>query len=422
MGLVSRCNSTGKSSPVVAVVGGGAAGITAAISASCKGAGVIILERMDRVGKKILATGNGRCNLSNTDLDISNYFGSNPKFAYSALKRFDFQRTMEFFDRLGVTCKVEECGKVFPVSDQSSSVLDVLRHELEVAGVKTVCDAEVKKITGSKGNFTLHLGNGSNVAAHRIIIATGGRAAPSLGSNGSGYALAQKMGHSIVEPFPALVQLKLDAPYLKQIKGIKFVGGAEIIVGKRLLAGAEGEILFTDYGISGPPILSLSRAAGDWLRRGEKVILKICIINYKSRKELDAYLYDRLKKQSHKNLAFSFVGFINKRLVPVLLREAGIVDVNKNAGQVTAEERNNIAGILQNWRFEVTGTNPWQSAQVTAGGVDVRDINQKTMESRLTPGVFFAGEIMDIDGACGGYNLQWAWSSGFVAGECAASL
>lgn len=410
----------GKSSPVVAVVGGGAAGLTAAISARHKGAGVVILERMDRVGKKILATGNGRCNLSNTHLDIGNYFGSNPKFAYSALSRFGFQKTVEFFDRLGVTCKVEEGGKVFPVSDQASSVLDVLRHELEVIGVETVCQAEVKNIAGSKGNFTLHLGDGNSVAAQRVVIAAGGRAAPGLGSNGSGYALAQKLGHRIVDTFPALVQLKLDSTYLKQIKGIKFIGSAEIMAGNKSLAGAEGEILFTDYGISGPPILSLSRTAGDWLRRGEKVILKICLINYKSREELEAYLSDRLKKQSHKNLDFSFVGFINKRLVPVLLREAGIPDVKKNAGRVTAEEKNNIAQILQNWRFEVTGTNPWQSAQVTAGGVDVRDINQKTMESKLTPGLFFAGEIMDIDGACGGYNLQWAWSSGYIAGESAA--
>ncbi|MHB8917813.1 MAG: BaiN/RdsA family NAD(P)/FAD-dependent oxidoreductase [Desulfocucumaceae bacterium] len=411
-----------RSTLVVAVVGGGAAGLTAAMSARYKGAGVIILERMDRVGKKILATGNGRCNLSNTALDISYYFGANPKFAYSALSRFDFQKTMDFFDRLGVTCKVEEGGKVFPVSDQASSVLDVMRHELEAIGVETACGAEVNNITGSRDNFTLHLGDGSKVAAHRVIIAAGGRAAPSLGSNGSGHRLAENLGHRIVDPFPALVQLRLGSPYLKQIKGIKFIGKAEILKDGKSLAGAEGEILFTDYGISGPPILSLSRTAAECLHRGEKATLKVCIINYKTVDELEAYICDRLKKQSHKTLSFSFVGFVNKRLVPVILREAGIEDVNKPAGQVTLEERNNIVRILQDWRFDVIGTSPWQSAQVTAGGVDVRDINQKTMESKLVPGLFFAGEIIDIDGACGGYNLQWAWSSGFVAGQSAASI
>jgi len=412
---------TGNSSPVVAVVGGGASGLTAAMSARYKGARVIILERMDRVGKKILATGNGRCNLTNTGLDISNYFGTNPKFAYSALNRFNLEKTLDFFERLGIACKVEEGGKVFPASGQASSVLDVMRHELEAIGVETACGAEVKNITGSRNNFTLHLGNGGRVPAHRVIIAAGGRAAPSLGSNGSGYVLAEKLGHRIVDPFPALVQLRLGAPYLKQIKGIKFIGAAEILKDGKSLARAEGEILFTDYGISGPPILSLSRTAGERLRRGEKAELKVCVINYKSREELAAYVCDRLKKQAHKTLAFSFVGFINKRLAPVILREAGIEDVNKPAGQVTAEERNNIVKILHDWRFEVTGTNPWQSAQVTAGGVDVRDIDQKTMESKIVPGIFFAGEIIDIDGACGGYNLQWAWSSGFVAGESAAS-
>lgn len=406
--------------PVVAVVGGGAAGLTAAIFARYGGARVIILERMDRVGRKILATGNGRCNLSNTDHDISNYFGANPKFAYSALSRFDFNKTIEFFDKLGVTCKVEDGGKVFPVSDQASSVLDVMRHEIASIGVETVCNAEVKDITGGRDNFTLSLGNGGSVPAHRVIIATGGKAAPNLGSNGSGYLLAEKLGHRIIPPFPALVQLKLNAPYLKQIKGIKFIGRAEVLKGGKTMAAAEGEILFTDYGISGPPILTLSRAASELLHRGEKATLKVCIVNYKSREELKQYMIDRLQKQSGKTLAFSFTGFINKRLTPVILREAGIDDLNKPAGQLTAEERDRIVKLLQEWRFEITGTNPWQSAQVTAGGVDVRDINQKTMESKLVPGLFFAGEVMDIDGACGGFNLQWAWSSGFVAGVSAA--
>jgi predicted Rossmann fold flavoprotein len=405
----------------VAVVGGGAAGLMAAISASHKGAKVVVLERLDRVGKKILATGNGRCNISNTDLSIDHYHGTYPKFAYSALRRFDFNRTMDFFERLGVTCKVEDGGRVYPASDQSSSVLDVLRYEIDALGVETFCSAGVKDISGGKDSFALSLGEES-VKARRVIIATGGRSAPNLGSNGSGYPLAEKYGHIIVEPFPALVQLRLGAEFLKQISGIKFFGEAELLAGGKSLGRAAGEILFTDYGISGPPVFCLSRAAGECLRKGEKTVLKICLINNKTKEELDVYLFNRLRQQSRKTLAFSFVGFVNKRLAPVLLREAGVADVNKSAGQVTAEERKKILHILQDWRFEVTGTNPWQSAQVTAGGVDVRDINQKTMESRLVPGLFFAGEIIDIDGDCGGYNLQWAWSSGFVAGEHAAIL
>lgn len=405
----------------VGIVGGGAAGMTAAIAAARRGARVTLLERMDRVGKKILATGNGRCNLSNTDPDISYYHGTNPKFVYGALSRFGFHQTMEFFEELGIAWKVEDGGKVFPVSNQASSVLDVLRFELEVQGVKILTGAEVKGIDLVRGEFKVQLEDGKRLTFHRLIIATGGRAAPNLGSNGSGYGLARQLGHSIVTPFPALVQLKLAADFLKQIAGVKFDYRAEIMVRDKAVAGAAGEILFTNYGISGPPILALSRRAGAYLARGEKVYLKLKIIDYMSRAELDAFLTRRLQGQAHKTLAFSFVGFIHKKLVPVLLREAGIREPNKPAGQVTGAERKALVDILQDWRFEVTGTNGWVAAQVTAGGVDVREINQKDMSSRLVPGLYFAGEVMDIDGDCGGFNLQWAWSSGYVAGSHAAA-
>lgn len=405
----------------VVVVGGGSAGLTAALAARYKGAEVTVLERMDRVGKKILATGNGRCNLSNIDLSIHHYHGQNPKFAYGALSRFDFHRTMQFFEKLGVAWKVESDGKVYPVTNQASSVLDVIRHELEFAGVQNLCESEVKEISRNKGQFTLFLGNGRKFNADRVIITTGGKAAPNLGSNGSGYSIVQMLGHSVVEPFPALVQLKLAADFLKQISGIKFEYEAHILVANKSVARAEGEILFTNYGISGPPILALSRIVGEYLNKGEKVILKLNLINYLSTEELQAFLINRLKQQAHKTLAFSLVGFINKRLVPVLLREAGISDINKPAGQVTAGEKNAILNILQDWRFEVVGTNSWTASQVTAGGVNVKDIDQKTMESKLVPGLFLAGEVLDIDGDCGGYNLQWAWSSGYVAGESAAT-
>ncbi len=413
-------NNNLKHKPIhVAVVGGGAAGLTAAIAAASAGARVTVLERLDRVGKKILATGNGRCNLSNTDLDIEHYHGSNPRFAYSALSRFDFYRTMSFFEALGIAWKVEEGGKVFPMSDQASSVLDVLRYEVEARGIKVLCEAGVRKITGREGEFTLELAGGRQVKAHRVIVATGGRAAPNLGSDGSGYLLARQLGHSVVEPFPALVQLKLGAGFLKSITGVKFIGNAEIWVDGRPIEQAAGEILFTDYGISGPPILALSRTANAHLLRG-KVFIKVNLLSSLSRDELQQLVNQRLETQSAKSLEFSFVGLINKRLILVLLKEAGITDPRKPAGQVTSAEKEAITNILQDWRFEVTGTRAWSSAQVTAGGVDVADVDQNTMESKLVPGLYIAGELLDIDGDCGGYNLQWAWSSGFVAGESAA--
>lgn len=405
----------------VAVVGGGAAGITAAIAARRKGASVVILEGNQRIGKKILATGNGRCNLTNITTGIANYHGNNPRFVYSALAQFGVEQTLDFFKHLGVAHKVEEEGKVFPFSLQASSVLDVLRYELERVGVTVHCEAEVTGIAHSSKGFTISVKSGEVFQADRVIICTGGKAAPHFGSTGRGYALAASLGHSIVEPFPALVQLKLGSVYLKQIKGIKFEGTAEVLSGERSLQAARGEILFTEYGISGPPILALSRKAGECLKKNQKPWLKLILLDSFTTGELETILAERFSNNPGKTLAFSFVGFLNKQLAPVILKEAG-VDPNKIAGEVTAAELKKITHILLDWRFPVTGTTSWPAAQVTAGGVDVNEINSRTMESKLVPKLYFAGEVVDIDGDCGGYNLQWAWSSGYVAGESAACI
>lgn len=405
----------------IAVVGGGAAGILAAIAASYKGADVTIIEKNNRIGKKILATGNGRCNLTNINLSTANYHGENPWFAGSALEKFDAQKTIDFFERLGVAHKVEEEGKVFPVSNQASSVLDVLRYEMGKAGVKTLCESAVSNIKKEDGGFIITFQSGGEFKADRVILAAGGKAAPGLGSNGSGFTLARKLGHNIVEPFPALVQLKLAATFLKQIQGVKFDGDAEIIVNNSTLQKASGEILFTEYGASGPPVLSLSRKAGECLRDRKTAWLKLTLINTCSREQLERYLASRFSQGPEKDLVFSFVGYINKRLIPVMLKEAGVEDIKKPAGLVTAWERGQILDLLQDWRFQITGTISWPAAQVTAGGVAVSEINGETMESNIVSKLYFAGEVIDIDGDCGGYNLQWAWSSGFLAGECAAS-
>lgn len=409
--------TNGKNS--VIIIGGGASGMVAAIAAKRSGADVTILERNQRVGKKILATGNGRCNLTNTDIDISRYHGKHPEFIYGAFSRFDYYRTIEFFEELGIAHKVEDGGKVFPMSEQSSSVLDVLRYEIEENGINVVCDACVSDIV-KKNVFEVSLEGGRVFKGDRVILCTGGKASPDLGSNGSGYTLAKKLGHSIIEPFPALVQLKLSAKFLKQLQGVKFDGDAEIIVEEKPVRKETGEILFTEYGISGPPILQLSRKVGEYLTKGYTVYLKVTLINNLDEQELRDTIIRRFSSGAKKPLSFNFVGFLNKRLVPVVLKEAAIDDINKPAESVTYDERERIVRILKDWKFEVIGTNPWSSAQVTAGGVDVQEINSKTMESKLVKGLYFAGEIVDIDGDCGGFNLQWAWSSGFAAGESAA--
>ncbi|MGI6549874.1 MAG: NAD(P)/FAD-dependent oxidoreductase [Syntrophomonadales bacterium] len=404
----------------VIVAGGGAAGMVAAIAARRLGAEVTILERNPRVGKKILATGNGRCNFTNINAGVDFYHGSNPKFAYSALANFTVEDTIRFFEKLGIAHKVEDFGKVFPMSDQASSVLDVLRYELKELGVRIVVDAFIKEITRANGKFIVELADGKVYHGDRVILATGGKAMPSSGSDGSGYDLASRLGHGIIEVFPALVQLMLEGSFFKRIEGVKFVGTAEIIHRGKSVARDRGDILFANYGVSGPPILQISRAAGELLKEGEEVHLRITVMDRMSREELRDLLNRRFQSSPTKPVDFSLVGLINKRLIPVVLQQAGIDDITCPAASLSAKDRQGIVDILTDWRFKVRGTKGWSSAQVTAGGIDTSEIDPNTMESKLVRGLFFAGEVMDIDGQCGGYNLQWAWSSGYVAGQNAA--
>ena len=403
----------------VIVVGGGAAGMIAAISARRLGADVTILEKNPRVGKKILATGNGRCNFTNINADVGYYHGNNPKFTYSALSNFTVDDTIKFFEKLGIAHKVEDFGKVFPMSDQASSILDVFLYELNQLGVNVVCDANVKDIR-KNGQFLIELEDGKVYKGDRVIITTGGKAMPSSGSDGNGYDLAARLGHTIIDIFPALVQLKLEGPFFKRLDGVKFVGTTEIIHNNKSVAIDRGDILFTNYGVSGPPILQISRKAGELLKAGQEAYLKITIMDMMPIEELRTFLNKRWQTSSSKPLDFSLVGLINKRLIPVVLMEAGINDMGRPVANLSAKEQERIIDILTDWRFKIRGTRSWPSAQVTAGGVDTREINQDTMESKLVEGLFFAGEIIDIDGQCGGFNLQWAWSSGHIAGQNAA--
>jgi hypothetical protein len=404
----------------VIVVGGGAAGMLAAIVAKRQGADVTILERNPRIGKKILVTGNGRCNFTNINTDITYYHGSNPNFAYPALSKFNSQDTIEFFEKLGIAHKVEELGKVFPMSDQASSVLDVLMYELKETGVTIVCNAYVKKIMNKQGTFKIEVESGSTFQGDKVIIAAGGKAMPSTGSDGNGLELIQKLGHTIIDIFPGLVQLKLEGPFFKQIEGVKFVGTAEILCNGKSVAKDRGDILFGNYGISGPPILQISRKAEELLRENKEVLLKITMLDMLSKEDVKKLVTARFETGPGKTVEFSLVGLINKRLIPVLLKEAGIGDLKCPVAKLSTKEHEKISTILTDWRFKVKGTKSWPSAQVTAGGVATNEINQSTMESNIVKGLFFAGEIIDIDGQCGGFNLQWAWSSGFIAGQNAA--
>ena len=403
----------------VLVVGGGAAGMIAAIAARRHGAEVTILERNDRVGKKILATGNGRCNYTNINLSINNYHGSNPKFAYSFISRFGVDETIDFFERLGIAPIVENDGRVFPLSLQSSSVLDVLRFELEDLGIETMLDSHVVDIKKEK-EFVVTLKNGNKIYGDRLILTTGGNAAPATGSDGNGYRLAQGLGHSMETIFPGLVQLELDGDLFKQVNGVKFPGVAGLYEGDRLIREDDGDILFTNYGISGPPILQLSRTALEYLNNGTNIDLRISIIHTKNQHELYEYLQYRFAFMQRKTVEVALIGLINKRLIIPVLREVEI-DKDKQIAHISNEEMERLSIILTNLKFSIIGSRSWRDAQITAGGISTDEIDNLTIESKLVEGLFFAGEIVDIDGDCGGFNLQWAWSSGYIAGKNAAT-
>lgn len=398
----------------VVIVGGGAAGMMAAVVAKRNGGDVTLLERNDRVGKKLLATGNGRCNYTNLNISLKNYHGDNFHFANGPLSQFNKDSVVDFFERMGITPAVEENGKVYPLSFQSSSMLDVLRFEMEHLGVELITGAYVVEVTKKK-RFILKLKDGRIYEADKVILATGGMALPASGSDGNGYSIAKSFGHTIVETFPALVQLKLEGNVFKQINGVKFIGKAGVFHKDKLLREDIGDILFTDYGISGPPILQISRNAIEYLNKEKDVELKVTIIYTKSFDELYSYLIKRFEMMPWKTIEEGLIGIINKKLIIPILKELNI-DKNKNIEKLSKDEIRLLTNTLTNWRFKIIGNKGWGQAQVTAGGVNTKEVNPNTLESKIVKGLYIVGELLDIDGDCGGFNLQWSWSTGYIAG------
>lgn len=414
----------------IMIIGGGASGIMAALCAKNYGADVAIMEGNDRLGKKILTTGNGRCNITNLSIDaaIKNYIekkesympyhSDNKDFFLSALSSFSVRNTIDFFNGLGLELVTLENGKMYPMSLQASSVLDVMRMALEELEIPIYTNYKAENIIASKNDFSILTkinGMEETFKCSKLILCAGGKAAPATGSDGSGYSLAKKLGHNIIAPHPALVQLKLNYKNLKALSGIKFDGFAEIFVEGESKRKEFGEILFTDYGISGPPILQLSRTASCNL--GKRVTIKINMLPDYSEEALENFIENRKALFGHRSLYNSFIGIINKKLLPILLKEAGITDIHKPLETLDWKEKKNLIKLLSAWEFQVTDTNSFSSAQVTTGGIDTHQVSSSTLESKIVKNLYFAGEILDVDGDCGGFNLQWAWSSGYMAAK-----
>lgn len=390
----------------IAVIGGGASGIFAAIAARENGNSVTIYERGDRIGRKILATGNGRCNLTNINADINAYHGADVSFISGIVNSFWVRETLEKFSEMGLVCKTEERGKVYPYCGQASAVLDVLRMKLRDDGVVVRTGFEASGAEKTKNGFVISSYDGQKSYADRIIIACGGKAAPSLGSNGSGYELLKKWGHHTGKLSPSLVQIKTEPDVVKKLKGIKVEGSLKI--GQR---SEKGEILFTEYGLSGPCAFYLSPYC-----ENEKYAYIDLMPEY-SINEVTEMLYTRIGIFSERQLEEFFAGMLNKRVGQAILKQLEIAPLSKSIAQLGNEEVEKIACTIKKWCFGITGTMSWNNAQVTKGGVLTSEFNSKTLESKKIKGVYACGEVLDIDGDCGGYNLQWAWASGYTAGK-----
>jgi predicted Rossmann fold flavoprotein len=408
------------------IIGGGAAGMMAAITAARLGSRACLVERMSRVGKKLLATGNGRCNLTNMEMDIRHFHGEGvAAFARVALERLGVKQTLAFFEELGVLTRVEDAGRVFPITGQATTILDVLRYEMERLGVEVTGDANINRVERRNNEFACFTAEGTEFRAKRVLLATGGKACPNLGSNGGGYKIAAALGHRVVAPWPAIVQVKLAAPFLKQLDGLQVQAEVSALRDGVLQRKCRGEALFTDYGLSGDATLDVSRVVSESYREGNeakagKVEIQLDMFPDMPEEEMAALLAKRFAAGPQKPLDFALIGLLHKRLIPVVLKESGCMDLRMPCGQLDRKGVCQIAATLKRWRMPAIGTLSWMHAKVTAGGVALREVNAQTLESRLVPGLYFAGEVLDVDGDSGGYNLQWAWSSGHVAAQAAA--
>lgn len=391
---------------IIGIIGGGASGMAAALAASENpNAQVLLFERQARLGRKLQATGNGRCNLSNTHALEGGYHGESPDFVLSALSRFDPEETLRWFRNLGLFTVCEASGRVYPYSDQANSVLDVLRFALEKPNIRVMTGVEVSKLRREADGFLI-----DGTYCDRVIVACGGLAGSKLGGTMSGYQLLRSMGHRMTKLRPALVQLKSSWNGVAALKGVRANCKATVYQNDRLHSQSTGEIQFTEYGISGPVIFEISRDAcqggGEWFCHLD---LLPGISNEELLMELDRRRKTGLPAQE------LLTGILHNRLGRVVAKAAGL-SLNGQVSDLTDYELQEVCVAAKSFEIPLTEPLGMDSAQVTAGGIRTEDFDADTMESKLVPGLYACGEVLDVDGACGGYNLQWAWSSGRCAG------
>lgn len=426
----------------VGIVGGGAAGMMAAITAARRGGKVTLLEGNDRLGKKILSTGNGKCNLGNESLGAADYYTGRPDMLEEFLGRFGTADTVSFFKGIGLMTK-SRGGYLYPACEQAAAVLDVLRYEVKAAGVEVVTDFKAESVRrGRRAKlFEVH-GTGGIRSFDRIILACGGKAAPKTGSDGSGYRIAEQLGHSLVPTVPALVQLRCREEYLKAVAGVRAEAQISVYFQGKRMAQERGELQLTEYGVSGIPVFQLSRTVNYILAGGRRVLesrpsggcrnpergnvtekdIKIVIdfLPEVTEEEFKTLYRERMLLQGQRTVEEFFTGMLHKKLMLLFIKLAGLKP-GEAAGQADERKLKRVFELCRSWTLHVIGSNSYDNAQVCAGGVPLEEVTGE-LESKLVPGLYFAGELLDVDGRCGGYNLQWAWCSGFIAGCGAVGL
>lgn len=395
------------------VIGGGASGMMAALTASEKtGKRILILEQNDKLGKKLLQTGNGRCNLTNLKMDLDCFCRENADFAMRVIHDFDEKAVMDFFIEAGLLLHNRQ-GYVYPYSDQAVSVNDVLKLLIRKRNISVSYETVVEQI--SKTDCFHVKTNRGEFLCEKLILATGGRAYPKTGSDGSGYELAKSMGHRIVTPLPALTSLFCDFKGQKKISGVRCDGTVTLTAEGEVLGRQRGEIQMTDYGISGIPVFQISRYAVQALEKGKKTVCEIDFLPDYDEKQVEKMIFSRFSAREF-TAGECLSGLLHKKISEMLLRESDIV-AEKKASKISLERLSKLADLIKHFAFSITDYKDFSFGQVCQGGVSVEELDAATMESGLVKNLFVCGELADVDGICGGYNLQWAWSSGHQAGK-----
>ena len=398
----------------IIIIGGGPAGMMAAISAANQNSKVCLLEHKDRVGKKILSTGNGKCNLTNMQISPDCYRSDSKESYFCVIEKFPPKMVVDYFHSIGMLTK-ERNGYVYPLSEQAATVLDTLRAELSHSEVDVFTETEIKSIDIG---FTVKTDKGT-YHADRLILACGSKCASKTGSDGSGYSLAKKLGHKIINPIPSLVQLKCRENFFKELSGVRTEAELTVRAGGNELVRDTGEVQFTDYGISGIPTFQISRYVKRAIDNNSNPIVKINLLVGYTEQWLAKELHAIFTHDGNKDVTIALNGIFNKKLAMVLLKLAGIRP-GTLCKEIHESDINALVHVIGNFKVTPFDTTGFENAQVCAGGVSLDEIDLNTMESKLVKGLYMAGEMLDVDGKCGGYNLQWAFASGRLAGISAA--